>query len=214
MLSPARRDGDVMRRTRHDHPFVVEVGALCRAPGSRREVSVEGEIADLAVSFSRVPEGAPIQLEGILESVHEGVLFTGSVRARWQGDCRRCLGPASGEIVAEVRELCAEGLDDELVYRIDSDELDLEPIVHDACILELPLAPLCREGCLGLCPDCGADRNLEPCSCGPREDPRWAPLVLLGGGAGPASSSGHGAAASGPVQRRGGRRPPVRRAGR
>lgn len=176
-----------MRRTRHDHPFVVEVGAICRAPGSRRHVAVEGELGDLAVSFSQVPTGSLVAFDGLLESVHEGILVTGTVRAHWAGECRRCLAPASGEIVVEVRELCAEGLDDELVYSLEAEQLDLEPIVHDACILELPLAPLCQEACLGLCPECGADRNLEQCSCGPRADARWAPLVLLAGGAGPAS---------------------------
>lgn len=203
-----------MRRTRHDHPFVVEVGAIRRAPGSRREVRIEGEMTELAVSFSSVPERSAVCFEGALESVHEGVLVTGTVRARWEGSCRRCLEPASGEIVAHVRELCAEGLDDELVYALDGDELDLEPIVHDACILELPLAPLCREGCLGLCPDCGADRNFEQCACGSRDDPRRAPLVLLGGGAGPAGQPGHGAGGSATARGSDGHRRSVHRPGR
>ncbi len=185
-----RRDGAVMRRTRHDHPFMVEVGAIRRAPGTRREVRVEAELADLAVSFAEVPAGAPVCFDGVLESVHEGVLVTGTVQATWSGECRRCLEPASGVIVAPVRELCAEGLDDELVYALDPEELDLEPIVHDACILELPLAPLCREGCLGLCPDCGANRNFEHCSCAPGADARWGPLVLLGGGTGTEAAGG------------------------
>lgn len=170
-----------MRRTRHDRPFVVEVGAISRARGSRKKVLVRGEIADLAITFSAVPEGSPVELDAVLESVHEGILITGTVRARWEGACRRCLGQASGEIVAEVRELCAEGLDDELVYALSHDELDLEPVAHDACILELPLAPLCREACQGLCPSCGADLNIGPCACEPPADRRWASLSLLGG---------------------------------
>ncbi|HTX00567.1 MAG TPA: DUF177 domain-containing protein [Acidimicrobiales bacterium] len=184
-----------MRRTRHDHPFVVEVGALRRAPGTRRQVEIAAEIPELFVSGSRVPEQAAVRFSGVLESVHEGILVTGVVEAPWEGECRRCLEPARGEVRASVRELAVEHGDEETTYALDPEELDLEPIVHDACILELPLAPLCDEGCRGLCPTCGANRNAEPCTCQPPLDNRLAPLALLGGrgsqGGGP--ELGHGA---------------------
>lgn len=176
-----------MRRTRHDHPFVLEIGALRRAPGSRRNVSVEAEIPELFVSGSRVPEEALVRFSGVLESVHDGILVRGVVEAPWTGECRRCLEPAAGAIRAEVRELAVEDGDEETTYALDPEELDLEPMLHDAVILELPLAPLCSDACQGICPQCGADRNLEPCSCTPPLDARWAPLVLLGGGGEPAS---------------------------
>ncbi len=169
-------------RRRDAHPFRVEVGDLRRQPGKVRTLRIGAPLSELAVSGSAVPEDEPVELEARLESVHEGILVTATVRARWRGECRRCLKPTSGELVAEVRELCVEHGDEETTYRLDGDELDLEPIVHDACILDLPLAPLCGEGCLGLCPECGADRNLEPCSCVPAPDPRWAGLSVLTGG--------------------------------
>jgi uncharacterized protein len=104
---------------------------------------------------------------------------TGTVTARYVGECRRCLEPARGTIAVEVRELCAESGDGETAYALSPKTLDLEPIVHDACILELPLAPLCREGCAGLCPQCGANRNTERCDCRALRDPRFAALSLL-----------------------------------
>jgi uncharacterized protein len=191
-----------MRRTRHDHPFVVEVGALRRAPGTRRSIEVLAEIPELFVSGSRVPEQAPVRFAGVLESVHDGILVTGVVEAPWEGECRRCLEPARGQVRASLRELAVEHGDEETTYALDPEELDLEPIVHDVCILELPLAPLCDEGCLGLCPDCGANRNLEPCSCSPFVDSRFAPLVLLGG---------RGSPSGGPEAGRGGARRPAGR---
>ena len=170
-------------RKHRERAFVVQVAGLLREPGSRRRVVLAGPIEDLAVSGSRVPEGEPVTVEVLLESVHDGILVTGTVSARWEGDCRRCLETASGVLELDVRELCVEEGDVETTYALASDELDLEPIAHDACILALPLAPLCKEGCLGLCPECGANRNLELCSCGRAPDPRWGPLVLLGEGA-------------------------------
>lgn len=58
--------------------------------------------------------------------------------------------------------------------------IDLEPILRDAVVLELPFTPLCRPDCAGLCPECGADLNRDP-DHGHAEpiDPRWAGLIGL-----------------------------------
>ncbi|MCU1491011.1 MAG: hypothetical protein JWM85_2416 [Acidimicrobiaceae bacterium] len=171
-----------MSRRFEEHPFLVEVGDLRRNPGTRRRIQLAGRLSGLAVSGSAVPDDAPVSLEALLESVHDGILVSGTVRARWRGSCRRCLKDAEGDLEVAVRELCVEHGDEETTYALTGDQLDLEPIVHDACILDLPLAPLCSQECLGLCPECGADRNLEPCACAPATDQRWAGLALLTGG--------------------------------
>jgi uncharacterized protein len=57
----------------------------------------------------------------------------------------------------------------------------LRPLVRDALLLELPLAPLCRPDCRGLCARCGADLNAGPCSCVADRDPRWGALDALRG---------------------------------
>jgi uncharacterized protein len=65
-------------------------------------------------------------------------------------------------------------------YRLDDDAVDLEPLVRDALLLELPAVPLCAPECRGLCPVCGADRNETTCDCRTDEpDPRWAALESL-----------------------------------
>lgn len=161
-------------------PFLVGVANLART-GPRREHRT-GVVEGLAVSGSFVPPGAPVDVDVLLEPVHRGVMVSGTVESRWRGECRRCLGPAEGPIGAEVRELYEEGSDGQETYALSGDQLDLEPLARDAVLLELPQAPLCREGCPGLCPTCGADLNEGPCGC-PREDrdPRWAGLDQLRG---------------------------------
>ena len=64
----------------------------------------------------------------------------------------------------------------------DGDRLDLGEVVREQVLLALPLKPLCREDCRGLCPRCGQNRNLGPCGCPPPEepgDPRLEPLRKL-----------------------------------
>ena len=152
---------------REDESFVVGIGALRRSETRRQEFHLEAPIADLRVIDTHVPDGAALSLDVVLEAVPGGVMVSGTVRAPYVGDCRRCLGPARGEVEAAVRELVTSVADPDTEYRIEGELLDLRPLAHDACILELPLAPLCREGCLGLCPECGADLNAGPHACPP-----------------------------------------------
>ena len=134
------------------------------------------------MSGSRVPPGAEVVVDVVLEAVHGGVMVSGAVTAPWEAECRRCLGPAQGGLEARVRELFEPDADLEETYRLGGEQLDLEPLARDAVLLELPLAALCSEGCLGLCPTCGANLNGGGCACPPASaDPRWAALDLLRG---------------------------------
>ncbi len=73
-------------------------------------------------------------------------------------------------------ELTPEDLD---VLYYDDLVVSFDPLVEEQVQLELPLKVLCREDCRGLCPFCGADRNLAPCACKPPSDERWKPLRTL-----------------------------------
>ena len=56
-------------------------------------------------------------------------------------------------------------------------QLDLTALLETETSLALPMKPLCREGCRGLCPVCGGNRNVTACACETRvPDPRWAAL--------------------------------------
>jgi len=148
-------------------PFVVGVANLVRS-GPRREQRC-GPVSGLTVTWSEVPAGAELAADVLLEPVHGGVMVSGTVEAPWEAECRRCLGPARGTVRVEVRELYENRSDGEETYPISGDQLDLEPLVRDAVLLELPQAPLCGEGCQGLCPTCGADLNTGACGCTPAD---------------------------------------------
>ncbi|MDO5683949.1 MAG: DUF177 domain-containing protein, partial [Propionibacteriaceae bacterium] len=68
--------------------------------------------------------------------------------------------------------------DDVEASRIVGELIDLEPLVRDEVVLELPFMPVCREDCAGLCQTCGANLNKDPDhSHGERIDPRWGDLA-------------------------------------
>lgn len=172
-------------------PFVVHVARLRRVLGTRwHEVRTgpadpEGVIVTRSAAESSVPEDADAVCEATLESFAGGVMVTGTVTSPWRGTCRRCTVPLEGTLRIDVRErFCdvAPGSslpEDEDAYPIVDDVVDLAPMVRDAVVLELPLAPLCRPECRGLCPYCGIDLNVEACGCEPPVDPRWASLDVL-----------------------------------
>jgi uncharacterized protein len=161
-------------------PFVVDVQRLEKVPGSVIHEERAGTVAGLKVLDVTVPDDQEISVSADLSWAQEDVVVTATVRAAWVADCRRCLQPAAGEVVAEVREVYEPRSDQEETYALVGAQVDLEPLVRDAVLLGLPAAPLCEEGCQGLCPTCGADLNDGPCGCeSSPADPRWSALDAL-----------------------------------
>jgi uncharacterized protein len=160
--------------------LVVPVAELLRRPGTQRAVRVEVPADGLSAPTALVREGEAVLVDVVLESLTDGITVDGDVRTTWAGTCRRCLGPAGGELRTEVHELYQQHPMDDEAFELTGDHLDLRPMVRELVLVELPLAPLCRRGCRGLCPVCGADRNDTDCGhAEPPGDPRWAALDAL-----------------------------------
>ena len=125
-----------------------------------------------------------------LERDGADVFVTGQVRAAVSQACGRCLEPSPAEVTADLDvrlvprpatadnvELAADDLD---VDFYDRDEIDIGALIEAETTLALPMKPLCREGCLGLCRVCGGNRNVVKCECRERPlDPRLAALKDL-----------------------------------
>jgi uncharacterized protein len=160
--------------------LVIPVAELLRRPGTQRPLVVVVPAEDLAGAGARVTDEAPVEVDAVLESLAGGIVVTGQLRTAWEGTCRRCLGPATGDLLAEVHELYQHDPIDENAFPFEGDQLDLRPMVRELVLVELPAAPLCRDDCRGLCPVCGADRNVEDCGHDTTPaDPRWAALDAL-----------------------------------
>ncbi|GAB3379175.1 YceD family protein [Amycolatopsis echigonensis] len=168
-------------------PWVVDTRELGRRAGLSRELRRSAPVpTSLGVpGVLEIREGEPVELDLMLESVVEGVLVTGTAAAVATGECSRCLDPVTEHIEVDLTELFAypgsateETTDEDEIPRLVDDRIDLEPTVRDAVVLALPLAPLCREDCPGLCVECGVKwADLEPGHGHEKIDPRWAALV-------------------------------------
>ncbi|MDQ1696574.1 MAG: hypothetical protein QOJ03_1927 [Frankiaceae bacterium] len=164
-------------------PLVLDTRELGRRPGSMRRVQrTVPAPADWTLELVRVPTGSDVELDLRLESVMDGVLVSGTIRTEVAAECGRCLEPVRDAVVADVQELFAydraEAEDEALV--LEGDLIDLEPVARDTVVLSLPLNPVCRDDCSGLCPGCGGRvAELDPGHAHDETDPRWASLSAL-----------------------------------
>lgn len=160
--------------------LVVVVADLLQRPGARRRVQQSGSMDGLRVVGSTVPDRSDVSVDVTLEWVTDGILATGVATGPFEAECRRCLGIVRGRAEARFQELYEPRPRDGETYPLQGDRIDLAPLAREALMLELPLAPLCREACQGLCTRCGADLNAGSCGCQPEGgDSRWAALDVL-----------------------------------
>lgn len=147
---------------------------------------------ELILDDERVRLTEAPQVQGRASRKGQEVRLRGQITARAEVECDRCLKavavpvetdfdvtyiPASEYAARDAAELQP---DDLLLSVYEGDSIDLDEIVREQILLALPERALCREECLGLCPTCGTDRNLEACNCREQEtDPRWAGLKDL-----------------------------------
>ena len=165
--------------------LVMNVAQLLKETvGSSRRVEVEGEVP--------TPDGdAAARAKGTTRLIRtdEGVWVEGSLDATAEAECSRCLVPFGLWVTVKLDEVFLLTLDIQTGRRVKPEEdaeahfaidehhtLDLTEAVRQYTIAAMPLKPLCRAHCQGLCPQCGTNLNEETCACTPPMDPRWEPL--------------------------------------
>jgi len=157
-------------------PLVIGVAELLRRLGTQREVTVSASLDDTAISSAAVPDGAEIEGRFVLEAMSEhAITVKGTISAPWAGECRRCLRTIEGTVSLDVEEVFDAHPVEGETYPLDGDRLNVEPLVRDAVLLSLPLAPLCEVACAGPEPKghpIGTDTSDDI-------DPRWAGLSDL-----------------------------------
>ena len=164
--------------------MTVPVADILGRPGEYRDITVAGRLEGVTATLARLTD-EPIRAPVRLESVVEGILVTGKVHGETVITCARCLKEVPSGVDVELCELftapghAPEGKQEDS-YAVSGTEVDLEPMLRDAVALALPLKPLCKEDCLGLCSACGRELSGEACDCVQEEtDPRWAALDSL-----------------------------------
>lgn len=170
--------------------MIYNVAGLLKAhTGASREVALE---AWPALGEPDVVLQEPLAGLLTLTRDHAGILVTGRPATKVQVPCVRCLSPAVAEVVVEVEEHFRPTVpvpgDPPVLPDPDGDpateidvhhHLDLEEVLRQAMLVAVPLHPLCRPDCHGLCAQCGQDLNDGACDCVSEPDIRWHGLRAL-----------------------------------
>jgi uncharacterized protein len=170
----------------------------------REPVEFDLELKPGAIDFGDEAEQiGNLETSGQAEVIHEhrgpkeivaDIRLKGRFAGNFQVPCARCIEPVGIPLSAEfdlifrpmgadagAPERSISASETEIGY-YQKDSLLLEDVLREQVLLSLPVRTLCKPDCKGLCPHCGANRNLQPCSCeqGPN-DPRWEALTGLRG---------------------------------
>ena len=168
-------------------PMNFNVSTLMREPsGAKRLYEV-----DERVNLGEWPNARRVSGSVRLMRTDRGVWVSAGLDSEAQSQCGRCLEPYEQPIRMEIEEeylpysepgggACADDPDSE-VPRIDEGQLDMTGVISQYVYLSLPMKPVCRSDCKGLCVHCGSDLNVSACRCD-RDlfDSRWAPLADVG----------------------------------
>lgn len=168
--------------------LLYNVSTLLREPmGSTREFDLDERV----LVDTEEPRHERVAGSVSLLRTKDGVLATASLRGEQPERCSRCLRQLAVPMRLRVEEeyiatvdvrtgaKLARAEEPEAFLISAQQQLDLEEAVRQAWALALPMQPLCRADCKGLCARCGTDLNESACSCSPEEDERWGPLKKL-----------------------------------
>lgn len=167
-----------------DSQWAVSVAQVASKPGQSKPIdTVFPAPSGIGDDIVGVREGADVRVVGSFDSIVDGLVFTGRIEAPLTAECTRCLKPIDPDWTVNATLFFpydAPGADDgrgngeveiiagedeaEDVYPLSSDGAfaDMESPLRDTLVEALPLQPLCKEDCLGLCPQCGVDLNEDP----------------------------------------------------
>ncbi|NPV55660.1 MAG: DUF177 domain-containing protein [Anaerolineae bacterium] len=101
-----------------------------------------------------------------LSRTPQGLLVHGSFDVGLASTCVRCLADFTQSLHAEFDELYAfspNQMTDSGLLVPEDGKIDISMLLHDYLLVEVPISPLCRQDCKGLCAVCGADLNQETC---------------------------------------------------
>lgn len=131
----------------------------------------------------------PVEIKGKLKKGIAQIDVEGKIKGEAEVDCTRCLSPfimkleipfkvayVAEEHYTQTKE--AEIRNEDLEVAIyENEEINLNELVREQILLNLPTQVFCKEDCRGLCQRCGANKNLKNCDCKEKEiDPRWSAL--------------------------------------
>ena len=161
--------------------MLIDVRPILHTPGRRLDFQFELDLSELDFD-GRTPVSRPVAVEGEIRNTADLLELSLTARTILDAVCDRCGKEFLQDTEIEYRCMLAEELQDEEndeIILLEDGKVDAGDLAWTVFILGMDSKVLCSEDCKGLCPRCGANLNVGPCSCQKEPDPRLAALAKL-----------------------------------
>lgn len=161
--------------------MLLNVKPILHTPGKRMDFQFSMDLSDLEFA-GRYPVTQPVEVTGQVRNTADVLELELTARTTLDAVCDRCGKAFPQEKEVTYQCLLAEELqneDNDEIVLLEDGQADVGDLARTAFILGMDSKTLCSEDCKGLCPRCGADLNLGPCSCQKEVDSRLAVLAKL-----------------------------------
>lgn len=171
----------------------VNIGPIREMPGGVVSFQGEQNVPDFKMDLTFT---TPVEIKGAITNTGEGFLLKAWLGFRYKVNCNRCLkefeNSQQTEVIVEFLPTPATEGEDDLAFHFSGDIIDLKDCIAEQVLFTLPMSFICTPECRGLCPECGKDRNVDPCECVPEQiNPQFEKLrnLLSTEGGGPNGKS-------------------------
>ena len=161
--------------------MLLDVRSILYTPGKSLPFQFTLDLSDVELG-GRYPASRPVKVTGEVRNSADVLELKLTAETVLDAVCDRCGKAFSQEKSVPFSCMLAEELeneDNDEIELLEDGKVDLGELARTAFILGMDSKTLCSEDCKGLCPRCGADLNLGPCSCQKEVDPRLAVLAKL-----------------------------------
>ena len=161
--------------------MLIDVRPILHTPGKRLDFQFTLDLSNLDFN-GRTPAKEPVAVDGFIRNSADVLNLEMTAKTTLDAVCDRCGKEFRQEKSVFYSCVLAEEVqneDNDEIVLLENGKVDVGDLARTAFILDMDTKTLCSEDCKGLCPRCGADLNLGPCSCKKEIDPRMAALAKL-----------------------------------
>lgn len=165
----------------------IDVTEIRKFPGGTWHFDLRETVAPIEISGDEVRLDNPLEISLDVKNTGKVLVFTGKVTGATELVCSRCLEKYRYHLdavfeerfchVSDVSEVRDEGQDTDDIHIFEGSRIQLDDILNESIVLNIPMKSVCSDKCQGLCAVCGGNLNKNNCGCEVDDiDPRLADL--------------------------------------
>jgi uncharacterized protein len=150
----------------------IDVSDIIKINNATLNVEYKGVLEDFASVNDGYLFDNPVSFNGVVTNTGGVLKLDGRLKASFTTKCYRCLEDIAGELNLKIKEdfLPPQANNDGDFYTYEGNAIDIDKVLKDNIILNLPMKQVCNDNCKGLCRTCGTNLNISKCDCKQRND--------------------------------------------